>query len=369
MKKKIQTSGMISFIRQVALCMAVVLVMSIQSCQVEDEVQDDLQESVADEVYLKNASVTSAEIDAFIQLINNMVATNALESGIAKSLIAKLENVKKSLVKGDINTSTNMLQVNKAAMNLFNAFENQVNDLKATEKISEETGGILTSVITVFTGEWSCGQPFVDLRDGNIYNTVKIGDQCWMSENLSWLPLVSPSSEGSFTEPYYYVYDYQGTDIAAAKATDNYKTYGVLYNWPAAKSACPTGWHLPSDAEWTQLVNYLIANGYNYDGTTTYNKIAKAMAATTNWTLESAKGAIGNDLTLNNKSGFSALPGGQLNFNEGGFYVAGSIGYWWSCPETTTYSAWARSLAYSSPSCYSHQPGKANGFSVRCVKN
>jgi uncharacterized protein (TIGR02145 family) len=64
-------------------------------------------------------------------------------------------------------------------------------------------------------------------------------------------------------------YDYNGTSVTDAKATDNYKTYGVLYNWPAAKAACPPGWHLPTDAEWTALENYLIANGYNYDGTTT----------------------------------------------------------------------------------------------------
>jgi uncharacterized protein (TIGR02145 family) len=109
---------------------------------------------------------------------------------------------------------------------------------------------------------------FTDTRDGHVYKTVTIGNQVWLAENLAYLPAISPSSAGSETEPYYYVYDYEGTDMASAKNNANYATYGVLYNWTAAMVACPPGWHLPTDAEWTELENYLIANGYNYDGTT-----------------------------------------------------------------------------------------------------
>jgi uncharacterized protein (TIGR02145 family) len=86
---------------------------------------------------------------------------------------------------------------------------------------------------------------------GNVYKTVLIGKQWWMAENLAYLPVVNLPTEESVTNPYYYVYDYIGEDVDAAKATDNYKTYGVLYNWTAAMAACPAGWHIPSDAEWT----------------------------------------------------------------------------------------------------------------------
>ena len=112
---------------------------------------------------------------------------------------------------------------------------------------------------------------FIDSRDGNEYNWVQIGDQIWMAENLKYLPSVVGSGTGSETTPYYYVYGYNGTNVADAKATDNYATYGVLYNWTAAmdgeassttnpsgiQGVCPAGWHLPSDAEWTELTDYL----------------------------------------------------------------------------------------------------------------
>ncbi len=73
------------------------------------------------------------------------------------------------------------------------------------------------------------------------------------------LPEVSPSSEGSETDPYYYVYGYEGTDVASAMSTSNYATYGVLYNWPAVmtEGICPSGWHIPSDEEFTQLTDFL----------------------------------------------------------------------------------------------------------------
>jgi uncharacterized protein (TIGR02145 family) len=71
-----------------------------------------------------------------------------------------------------------------------------------------------------------------------------------MAENLKYLPSVSPSEDQSETEPHYYVYDYQGTNVSDAKATANFKKYGVLYNWPAAMEACPPGTRLPTDEEW-----------------------------------------------------------------------------------------------------------------------
>ncbi len=172
--------------------------------------------------------------------------------------------------------------------------------------------------------------------DKRNYATVKIGTQVWMAENLAYLPSVNSTYQGSQIVPYYYIYGYQGTDVAVAKQQPNYTTYGVLYNWPAAKTACPAGWHLPTDAEWTILENCLIANGFHYDGTTNGNKIAKSLAATTNWETSSFTGVIGNNLSLNNKSGFSALPGGLFG-RMGGFNFIGFYGCWWSDTEATAY--------------------------------
>ena len=97
---------------------------------------------------------------------------------------------------------------------------------------------------------------------------------------------------------------------------DNDPTKPRLYNWYAVmgihdtdpntpnKEFAPEGWHVPTDAEWTTLEEYLIANGYNYDGTTTGNKIAKAMASTTGWFSSTETGAPGNDQSLNNEQWF-----------------------------------------------------------------
>lgn len=109
----------------------------------------------------------------------------------------------------------------------------------------------------------SCGGSFTDFRDDNIYNSVRIGKQCWMKENLKYLPSVSPSASQSSSEKHYYVYGYQGNDVNEAKQSSNYNNFGVLYNWTAAvdgsygsntnpsqiRGACPEEWHVPSYSE------------------------------------------------------------------------------------------------------------------------
>lgn len=213
-----------------------------------------------------------------------------------------------------------------------------------------------------------------DSRDDHVYKTVKIGEQWWMAENLAYLPAVSPASEGSDASPYYYVYDYNGTDVSAAKATANYTTYGVLYNWPAAmagaassssnpsgvQGVCPDGWHLPSDAEWKQLemaigMSQSEADGTGYRGTNEGTKLK----ATSGWN---------NNGNGTDEVGFSARPGGYRSYN-GGFYYIGHYGYWWSATEIDSYYAWSRYLSYSSTKVYRDSYYGGSGFSVRCVRD
>jgi uncharacterized protein (TIGR02145 family) len=154
-------------------------------------------------------------------------------------------------------------------------------------------------------------------HEGYDYSTVLIGEQCWFAENCRYLPEVSPSNQGSQTSTYYYVFGFTGTDVEAAKSTTNYETYGVLYNWPAVmtEGICPSGWHIPSDEEFTELTDFL--GGEDVAGV--------AMKSTTGWN----DGGSGS-----NSSGFNGLPGG-LCANDG-FYSNGSIlnnGYWWSASE------------------------------------
>lgn len=172
---------------------------------------------------------------------------------------------------------------------------------------------------------------FVDTRDGKGYKTVKIGNQVWMAENLAYKP---PTGK-------YWAYD---------NDTKNAATYGYLYDWETAMKVCPSGWHLPSDAEWTTLTNYL--GGLDVAG--------KKMKSRTGWE---------NNGNGTDESGFSGLPGGYRQF-QWPFLSIGSDGYWWSSTETNSTNAWLRNLYYYSRSAYNrYEDNKTNGVSVRCLRD
>jgi uncharacterized protein (TIGR02145 family) len=200
-----------------------------------------------------------------------------------------------------------------------------------------------------------------DIRDGKQYTTTKIGDQTWMAENLAFLPAVHPSASGSDSEVRYYVFGYDGNSISDAKNSTNFPRYGTLYNWPAAmngasgsnsipgavQGVCPNGWHLPSDAEWTVLTDYL--------GSTA----GRMMKSTTGWN---------SDGNGDNASGFDAVPGGRCSSSEGFGYL-GVHAFFWSSTENESNSAWYRSLSYSSASVTRYPNLRRVGFSVRCLRN
>jgi uncharacterized protein (TIGR02145 family) len=158
---------------------------------------------------------------------------------------------------------------------------------------------------------------------------------------------------------------------------DNDPTKPRLYNWYAVmgiydsdsltyaalrKEFAPEGWHVPSDAEWTTLEYYLITNGYNYDGTNFSNKIAKSMASRTGWYPSAITGAVGNDQSLNNSSGFNAFPVGNLFGGEGI-----STYFWSSTQNSPTYGAMSRMLRSGESELSSPSSLERNGYSVRFV--
>ena len=146
--------------------------------------------------------------------------------------------------------------------------------------------------------------------------------------------------------------------------------FTFLARWAHLAKLAPTGWHVPSDAEWTTLENYLIANGYNYDGTTTGNKYAKALASATGWYSYSSTGAVGNTdyPAKRNVTGFTALPGGYRD-SDGTFDSIGYYGYWWSATESSTNIAWCRGLDYDNSYVGRYNNIKSCGFSVRCLRD
>jgi uncharacterized protein (TIGR02145 family) len=223
------------------------------------------------------------------------------------------------------------------------------------------------------TGDDSLSSGIVKDADGNKYNTVKIGNQVWTVENLK----TTKYNDGT---PIPIVTDIDIFDQLTIgggycnydNLESNAATYGRLYNWYAVNTGklAPSGWHVPTDDDWTILENYLIANGYNYDDTKVENKIAKALCAKTNWALSSEAGTPGAAPENNNNTGFTALPVGYRSFYSGRFDFIGKYSHWWSSTELDDYSVYFRGLSYSNKALYRDYTNyKNNGFSVRLVKD
>jgi uncharacterized protein (TIGR02145 family) len=208
---------------------------------------------------------------------------------------------------------------------------------------------------------------FTDSRDNTMYNTITISGQTWMAENLAYLPEVCESN----TECGYWVYDYQGTDVPTAMGTANYTTYGVLYDYDAALTACPTGWHLPSDYEWSVLevnlgmsISQTIITGSR--GTNQGGKMKET--GTTHWTAPN-EGAT-------NISGFTGLPGGFRNWVGANkdFQTLGSNGFFWTSTKEGNWVNYRQLYSViaqvgSEWISYFDENSVTPGGSVRCVQD
>jgi len=210
--------------------------------------------------------------------------------------------------------------------------------------------------------------------DGNVYNTVQIGNQMWLASNLKTtkyndgtsIPEAQNGQVG--TTPVYSWLSY---------SVGNKDAYGGFYSWYVVdaasngnKNVCPVGFHAPTDAEWTIMEDYLIANGYNYNGTTSGNNIGKAVANTSGWSVSSTTGAIGNTdyPSYQNKSGFSVVASGYRNITDGSHVAKNTHAYFWTSTPNGS-NAWYRTMNYNSASTYSNSSSKSHGLSVRCIKN
>jgi uncharacterized protein (TIGR02145 family) len=170
---------------------------------------------------------------------------------------------------------------------------------------------------------------------GQTYRTVKIGTQTWMAENLNY------DVSGSVC---------YGNDLA------NCKVYGRLYNWSAAMGICPSGWHIPGNAEWDKLIRHADGNTGTSSpyGSSTAGKDLKAKSG---WSSSNGQDTYG----------FSALPGGYGG-SDGYFYYAGSYGSWWSSSEYGSNYAYRRSMDSNDESTLYYYLDKSFLFSVRCVR-
>ena len=212
-------------------------------------------------------------------------------------------------------------------------------------------------------------------QDGNTYDYLTYGDQVWTVDNAEMVTYRDGTEIPQVTDPT----QWSNLTTGAWSYYDNDPTKPRLYNWYAVmgihdtepntpnKEFAPEGWHVPTNAEWTTLEEYLIASGYNYDGTITGNKIAKAMASNTGWNSSTTTGVPGNDQSTNNSSGFNAFPEGDRSYN-GSFYYEGSNAFFWSSTENDANNAWNRLLLNYFSDLNRDYNFKRYGFSVRFVR-
>ena len=215
--------------------------------------------------------------------------------------------------------------------------------------------------------------------DGNVYQSVRIGNQVWMTENLRVTRYNDGAGITKITDSVVWANIYNYTLITPAYCyynnmtnADSIKKWGALYTWYVVNTGklAPAGWHVPTDSEWEVMQRYLVMHGYNYDGTTDtiYNKIAMALAAKTDWSSYTVIGSPCNNLTKNNSSGFSALPGGFRSY-YGMFDFQSSYGFWWSATEADASHACNRYLYDINDNLWMDNYPKSCGFSVRLVRD
>jgi uncharacterized protein (TIGR02145 family) len=213
--------------------------------------------------------------------------------------------------------------------------------------------------------------------DGNSYSIKAFGSQCWMTQNLrttrysNGTSITLASYDTSSTTAYRYY---------PANSSNNVSSYGYLYNWKAVmrtssssstnpsgvQGICPTGWHVPSDAEFTQLTDYLTNQGI-YKCSNNSSNIAKAMASTTGWRSSTNTCAVGNTPSTNNTSGFSAMPAGLYDGLVDNLF--GERATFWTATQNGSLNAYYHYLYYQNAYVGRYSNRKYVAYSVRCVKN
>ncbi len=220
----------------------------------------------------------------------------------------------------------------------------------------DDHSNITQGKIWRFGTGWLCGNSFIDLRDGQSYTTVEIGEQCWMAENINIgirIDGINDQGNNGIIEKYCY------NDIE-----DSCDVYGGLYQWnelmqydtlPAIQGICPDGWYIPTELDWLLLVEYVgdsVAGGKMKE------------IGTSHWEIP--------NLGATNESGFTGLPGGWRTFNYLELFTDYSLsGFFWSSNQLNTENAWYCQLYYNTPYFYYSSVGavKQRGISVRCLKN
>jgi len=217
-------------------------------------------------------------------------------------------------------------------------------------------------------------------QDGNTYDYLNYGDQTWTIKSADMVTYRDGTVIPQVTD----ASDWINLTTGAWCYSNNDPQNGKVYNWYAVagihdndpntpdKILSPEGWHVPSDDEWFTLENYLIANGYNYDGSVIGNKIAKAISSTSGWINQTVEGSPGNNQSANNSSGFDAYPWKNRNPSNGSWGTGNTASFWTSSEDDNNEDrAWHR-FQNSDKNFLGRDPigmEKTRGIQVRFVRD
>lgn len=338
---------------------------------------------------------TNYTISSIQQLLSVPYALYANEAGNIPENVSSFNN--------DANyiSNTNCPTISICDLNdIITNLQNEVSSLRNTVQAQNSEINHLNYILdTLINGPFYCGTSTVKDHEGNVYNTVQIGNQCWTKENMRCTTsphsgttiLENPATGASLTgkKAYYYHDDPSNAENG----------YGLLYNWCAAmdtfhtsygetstnlshsfsctfsghrRGICPKGWHVPSIAEWTELTDYVSGQPeYQCDSNAQY--IAKALASTSDWRSVSCECNVGHNQSENNATGFTALPSGFYNnsYDHSFTYRTNQTIFWSSSEESYTSGQMAqyRSITYGLSTVGEHYINKYWGASVRCLKD
>jgi len=245
----------------------------------------------------------------------------------------------------------------------WNTFDHSIGHHIIKAAAEDNESGTKSDEISISIINNSCpGIPTITY-EGQVYNTVQIGDQCWMEENLNVGTMILGDQE------------MEDNSVIEKYCLDNNETncnnYGGLYQWdemmqysttPGIQGICPTGWHLPTDAEWCTLTQFI-------DSNVNCNVVAEWSGTSAGYKMKSNSGWNNGSTGLNgnglNSSGFNALPSGEAS---GNFYGFGYGTFFWSSNEDVNY-AWLRYLRSEQNNVMRTKNYKGDGKSVRCIKD